>query len=178
MKGRRYRRPANQSHRNTRIDSSPVVGDDGTIYFGADDRRVYAVGSDGRKRYDVELGGFIRGPVALGADGALIVPVMGPRPRVVCLDAPTGEERWVFALPMTDSRELGVMSGPLIDAAGAIYFGGHDDYVYALSPAGQLRWAHPVDGDVDAPPALGVDGVLYVGSDDGRLYAIGAPTGG
>lgn len=157
------------------IDSSPVLGDDGTIYFGADDRRVYAYTPAGQRRFATELGGYIRAPVALSGDGLVVAGVMGPRPRIVALSAETGEERWEFRLPVTDSRELGVMSGPLLDATGAVYVGGHDDYVYGLSPGGELRWAHAVTGDVDAPPSLGPDGVLYVGADDGKLYALADP---
>ena len=50
--------------------------------------------------------------------------------------------------------------------------GGHDDFIYSLSRTGGLRWAFRVEGDVDAPPMLDADGTLYVGCDDGRLYAL------
>jgi len=154
------------------IDSSPVVGDDGAIFFGADDRRVHALEPDGTQRFSVELGGYVRAPVALTHDGGIVVAVMGPRPRVVSLDAQSGEVRFSFHLPMTDSPEMGVLSGPLVDGEGSIYFGGHDDFIYSLSRTGALRWAFRVEGDVDAPPMLDADGALYVGCDDGRLYAL------
>jgi outer membrane protein assembly factor BamB len=77
---------------------------------------------------------------------------------------------------MTESPEMGALSGPLVDGEGSIYFGGHDDFIYSLSRTGGLRWAFHVEGDVDAPPTLDADGTLYVGCDDGRLYALaGAP---
>lgn len=154
------------------IDSSPVVGDDGAIFFGADDRRVHALEPDGTERFSVDVGGYVRAPVALTHDGGIVAAVMGPRPRVVSLDARTGEVRFSFPLPITESPEMGVLSGPLVDGEGAIYFGGHDDFVYSLSRTGALRWAFRVEGDVDAPPMLDADGTLYIGCDDGRLYAI------
>ena len=154
------------------IDSSPVVGDDGAIFFGSDDRRVHALEPDGSERFSVDVGGYVRAPVALTHDGGIVVAVMGPRPRVVSLDARTGEVRFSFSLPATESPEMGVLSGPLVDGEGAIYFGGHDDFIYSLSRTGALRWAFHVEGDVDAPPMLDADGTLYVGCDDGRLYAL------
>ncbi len=157
------------------IDSSPVIGDDGTIYFGCDDRRLYAVDRDGRLKFRVLLGGMIRGPVALGPEGTVLVGVYGPHPRLVAVAAADGAERWSFPVTDTESDEIGVASGPLVDRDGRIYFGAHDDYLYALTPDGKLLWTFGAEGDIDTPPVLGADGTLYFGSDDGRLYAIGAP---
>ncbi len=156
------------------ISSSPVIGDDGTIYIGSDDQRVHALDRDGARRWSVDLDGFVRAPLALGRNGDVIVALYGPRPRVVSLDAQTGELRWYFPVGSTDSSEIGVASGPLVDSEGSIYFGAHDDFLYALSGDGRMRWIHQVGADIDAAPILRDDGVLIVGSDDGSLYAIAA----
>lgn len=154
------------------ISSSPAIGDDGTIYFGSDDQHIHAVDRDGHRRWRTHLDGYIRAPVALGRNGDIIAGVYGPRPRVVSLDAETGELRWYFPVTLSESSELGVASGPLVDADGNIYFGAHDDYVYGLSPNGELRWIHQTGADVDSAPILTEDGLLLVGCDDGYLYAI------
>ena len=104
--------------------------------------------------------------------GAVYVGVFGPRPRVVCLDARDGSERWHFAVTIADTTEIGVASGPLVDRDGNVYFGAHDDYLYSLAPTGELRWAFRADADIDASPALAPDGTLYFGSDDQKLYAL------
>ncbi|MDA3897920.1 MAG: PQQ-binding-like beta-propeller repeat protein [Desulfobacteraceae bacterium] len=39
------------------------------------------------------------------------------------------------------------------------------------------RWQFETAGDIDTSPAIGVDGTVYVGSDDGNLYAIDPETG-
>ena len=39
------------------------------------------------------------------------------------------------------------------------------------------RWRFETGGDVDSSPAIGADGTVYVGSDDGNLYAIDPETG-
>jgi outer membrane protein assembly factor BamB len=54
-------------------------------------------------------------------------------------------------------------------------FGSQDDRVYALEPDGKLRWSVELGGDVDSSPILSPDGTIYVGSDDGKLYALRAP---
>ncbi|MCB9601452.1 MAG: PQQ-binding-like beta-propeller repeat protein [Sandaracinus sp.] len=156
-------------------DSSPAIGDDGTVYFGSDDRKVYALAPDGTLRWSAAMEGMVRAPVGLGPGGAVYVGVFGPRPRVVCLDAADGHERWHFGVTVADTTEIGVASGPLVDRAGNVYFGAHDDYLYSLAPTGELRWAFEANADVDSSPALAPDGTLYFGSDDRHLYALRAP---
>ncbi|MFZ2634564.1 MAG: PQQ-binding-like beta-propeller repeat protein [Desulfosalsimonadaceae bacterium] len=48
------------------------------------------------------------------------------------------------------------------------------------SDPGQIivaRWRFETGGDIDSSPAIGSDGTVYVGSDDGNLYAIDPETG-
>ncbi len=157
------------------VDGSPVLGDDGTVYVGSDDQHVYALTRDGELRWSTPLEGYVRAPLGLGTDGSVLAGVYGPRPRLVSLDAATGEVRWFFPVTVADSSEIGVHSGPLVDREGQIYFGAHDDYLYALAPNGELRWIFEAAADVDGLAALAPDGTLYVGSDDGRLYALHTP---
>ena len=94
------------------------------------------------------------------------------RPRLVALRPDSGEVAWYFPVTVADSAQLGIMSGPLVDADGAIYFGAHDDYLYALNHRGELRFAFATSGDVAAPPVLAAPRRLIVGSGDGHLYAL------
>ncbi len=157
-------------------DASPAIGDDGTVYFGSDDHHLYAMTPEGTLKWSTDLDGMVRAPVGLGRDGSVLVGVFGPRPRVVSLDATDGELRWFFPVTVSDTTEIGVASGPLVDAEGNIYFGAHDDYLYSLAPTGELRWAFATDGDVDSSPILLPTGMLLFASDDHRLYAL-RPTG-
>jgi outer membrane protein assembly factor BamB len=152
-------------------DASPVIAGDGTIYFGSDDQHVYALSRDGDLVWSANVDGYVRAALALDSRGGVVVGVYGPRPRIVDLDARTGELVWFFPVTVTDSSEVGVHSGALVDRSGNIYVGAHDDYVYSLTADGQLRWIHATGGDVDGSPVLAPDGTLLVGADDGILYA-------
>jgi outer membrane protein assembly factor BamB len=154
------------------VDSSPVIGDDGTIYFGGDARRVHALDREGHELWRAEVGGYVRAPLALGRRGDVLVPVFGPSPRLVSLDAGTGQERWSFTVEAGNSSDLGVGTSPVVDRDGNIYFGADDSFVYAITGEGALRWVYETEDRVDSDPVLGIDGTLYFGSDDDHLYAI------
>jgi outer membrane protein assembly factor BamB len=110
------------------------------------------------------------------------------------INVATGAARWKFK---TDSR---VASSPAV-AAGRVYFGSYDGYIYALDASnGELRWKFHTNGEhrfagkhlhgatPDAEvmpdpfdfflssPAV-MRGIVYVGSGDGYVYALDAPSG-
>src|SRR5262249_1355689 len=117
-------------------------------------------------------GGFVRGGLTVTRAGTVLAGTYGPAPRVVALDGATGQERWSFGIQGTGAAEFGIHGAPLEDAAGNLYFGAHDDRVYALDARGGPRWSFATGGDVDAPLVIGPGGTLYAGSDDGHLYAL------
>lgn len=43
---------------------------------------------------------------------------------------------------------------------------------------GDMKWAFQTGGYIEPSPAIGSDGTVYVGSYDGRLYAIEGSSGG
>jgi len=61
---------------------------------------------------------------------------------------------------------------PAIGTDGTIYVGSDDNYMYAINPAGTLKWKYLTGDDVDSPPAVGSDGTIYFGSYDYYLYAL------
>ncbi len=74
-----------------------------------------------------------------------------------------------------------VNSSPVVDSTGTAYLGDDNGNVYALDPvyargAGHLgapRWSFATKGPVEGAPTLSPDGqTLYVGSNDGFLYAL------
>jgi outer membrane protein assembly factor BamB len=152
-------------------DSTPAVGDDGTIYFGSDDGKLRAIAPGGTPRWEADVGSPIRAPVAIGHDGTVLASTFGKRPFLAAYDPQQGAEKWRFEIEPGEGDFYGIQSGALVDRDGFVYFGGRDKHVYCLSPQGELVWRHETGDQVDSGPALGPDGTLYVGSDDGRMYA-------
>jgi outer membrane protein assembly factor BamB len=81
--------------------------------------------------------------------------------------------RFRFPVSGTGASEFGIHGGPVEDAAGRLYFGAQDDHAYCLTSEGALVWKLRTGGDVDAPLVITPKGLLLVGSDDGKLYAVG-----
>jgi outer membrane protein assembly factor BamB len=156
-----------------RVEASPVIGSDGTIFIGADDGKVYAIdGTTGVIHWAVTVQSEgVDSSAAIGFDGTIYV---GAGESVVALDPLTGTEKWRFATAGD------VESSPTIGSDGTLYVGADDARVYALdSSTGALKWyfTFPDDSDTDSSPALGTDGTVYVGSDKGTLYALDGQTG-
>ncbi len=102
--------------------------------------------------------------------------------KLYALDPATGVPKWTF--PTSDH----VYASPALghDAAGhttAIYIASADGSVYAVSPAGKLLWRYDTGDPIRSSPVLGAAPagehrqILYVGSSNGKLYALNADTG-
>jgi outer membrane protein assembly factor BamB len=48
----------------------------------------------------------------------------------------------------------------------------NDNKLYAITPAGQVKWTVTTGDMVTISPAIAADGTVYVGSYDHKLYAI------
>ncbi|MEM2584563.1 MAG: PQQ-binding-like beta-propeller repeat protein, partial [Thermoproteota archaeon] len=57
-----------------------------------------------------------------------------------------------------------VRPSPSIGSDGTIYFGSHDNYLYALNPDGTLKWKYKTGSWVQSSPSIGSDGTIYFGS--------------
>jgi outer membrane protein assembly factor BamB len=170
---RNYLRWVTSAGMTDRIEASPVIGLDGTIYIGADDGKLYAInGTTGVIFWAVKVQSEgVDSSAAIGVDGVVYV---GAGESVVALEAATGAEKWRFATAGD------VESSPTIGPDGTLYVGADDARLYALdSRSGALKWffTFPDDSVTDSSPALGADGTVYIGSDKGTLYALDGQTG-
>jgi len=77
------------------INSSPAVGYDGAVYFGAEDGKLYAINSDGSERWDVLLspGNDLQSSPTVGPDGAIYVGTSDGKLYAVNAD---GTVKWSF----------------------------------------------------------------------------------
>ena len=151
---------------NDKINSSPVIGADGTIYIGSEDNGLYAVSPDGIKIWKYKTGSKIISTPAIGSDGTIYVGADDDKLHAI---NPDGTLKWKA------KAKNRVQSSPAIGPDGTIYVGSNDGYLYAFNPDGTKKWKYDAGGDggdVFSSPALASDGTIYVGSSQGKLHAI------
>ena len=146
------------------IESSPAIGPDGTIYFGAIDGRLYAVRPDGSLRWSFLAGGALRySSPAIAEDGTIYVGAMDSTFYAV---RPDGTLRWSV------TRGNNFRSSPLILPNGDVVVGSSDFNMYRFTAAGDSVWRFPTLNFVRSSPAVGPRGDIYFGSWDTHIYAV------
>jgi outer membrane protein assembly factor BamB len=116
-------------------------------------------------------------PAAPQAVQAPTVQFGGPVPMARGDAQRTG--RSPYKIPQAAPKELwrfatqgAVVAAPTLASDGTILFTSHDRHVYAVDAAGALRWKHRTGDFVWSAAALLGGGLVLVGSDDDRLYAL------
>jgi outer membrane protein assembly factor BamB len=148
------------------LDESPVaIGDDGTIFLGAD--KVFAIDpATGATKWSFKnsYGSNNLSP-SLGPDGTVYVA----GGALYALDPLTGAEKWNF-IP-----NGGISIRAAIGADGTVYAGGGS--IFALNPTtGTPKWEFPLGAyGISRNATIGADGTVYVAGD--RLFAIDSVTG-
>jgi outer membrane protein assembly factor BamB len=175
------------------ISGAPAVGGDGWVYICAlnsakTESVVYAIdGQSGLQRWAVTHSSQSAPSVAIGRDGVVFASGVAlgstidattvlPSAVVWALDAGTGAQKWEQCLEPGSAGVTAVS----VDGRGILYVQSErpatDEGVgklTALEPlTGRVLWDVATGGSSNSSPAIGSDGTVYVGSDDGRVYAI------
>ena len=111
--------------------SSPAIGEDGTIYVGSADKKLYAINPDGTTNWVFTTRGAINSSPVIGTDGTIYV---GSLDHNLYAINPDGTTNWVF--PTFNS----IRSSPALGEDGTIYFGSDDNRLYALRPDSSKLW--------------------------------------
>lgn len=148
---------------------SSAVVDDGIVYIGSQDGKLYAFDAiSGQQKWVAATGGAIDSSPA-AANG--IVYVGSEDHKLYAFDMLTGHLKWAVGLGAS------LDSSPTL-AYGVLYIGSHDGMLYAFNAqSGQQEWVAPTDGSaIYASPAVAY-GLVYIASLHGKVYAFDLKSG-
>jgi len=126
------------------FDSMPVVGSDGTVYFGADDGNLYAINPEDRnnsetfpvsgREWTFSTGGAVDTTPAIAPDGTILVVSEDDTLYAV---NPDGTEKWTFPIPVDGIEPT---SSPTVGNDGIVYVGSSsDNKLYAINNFAEPR---------------------------------------
>lgn len=153
-------------------DAGDEASDDpaGTVYFGSDDGNLYALEADaGILEWFYETGeGIWSTPVI--SEGLLYVTSLDG--SLYVLDAATGALQWQF------ETDAAIASTPVVnEGAGLVYVGGFDGVLRAIDIDSHMeRWSIEAGNWFWTTPLV-VEGVVYAGALDNKVYAVDAANG-
>ncbi|NNF37663.1 MAG: PQQ-binding-like beta-propeller repeat protein [Gemmatimonadetes bacterium] len=173
--------------------SSPAIGADGVLYFGAEKSGggfagyFYAVNPGGtlKWRYEVDGARQVRASPAIGSDGTIYVttkayydPANGAQPALALAFNPDGSVKWRYEIPPSNEDiPADSYTSPAIGADGNIYFAAENGYIFALDSDGAVVWRENFHNTMNwSSPMIMDDGTLYIGGNQGesggRLVAV------
>ena len=151
------------------IASTPTIDDNGrVIIFGSEDNSVYAVDArSGRSIWSTQTKDRVRGSARVAHDHVFIGSDDG---KLYALSLASGRALW--------SYEMGgpVRSRPYV-TNDSVYCACDTGEIICLSLSGQRKWAYRTKRGILASPIVDADGICYVGSQDGFMYALDAGNG-
>jgi outer membrane protein assembly factor BamB len=167
------------------INSPPVVADDGTVYVGSSDGQLYALHpqkgrtQEDRKRWSRFVGPLKFSSAALASDGRTLY--VGAGEALVALNAATGTVVWQTAClrgGIVNSSPAVSSDGRVLVQTGRIDVDASVRSVLCSVDQGTsgTHWTVNTQSSgrmspLVSSPSLGGDGLIYVGSADGTLYA-------
>lgn len=168
------------------IQSSSVIGPDGTIYIADFPGNLFALRDPGQGpnldfvwRFHPEGGTSLHATPALGHDGSVYLGFSAgagtkARSTFYSLKAPTSgtEAQIAWSVDVGEGR---ITSSPTVGPDGTIYAVNGAGKLYAIAPDGTVKWTAQTGPTLRSTPALGADGTIYQPSTDGKLYAVKPP---
>jgi parallel beta-helix repeat protein len=155
-------------------EGGPAIGSDGTIYFESGESysnygKLYAINPDGTLKWKYTIGGSLQGSPAVGSDGTIYAG--GVDGNLYAIN-PNGTLKWNYSTGETIYSPI--ISSPAVGADRTVYFGSQSGNFYAVTDngnSGTLKWEYTTGGAICSMATISANGIIYVGSSDGKLYA-------
>jgi len=160
------------------VGAGIAIALDGTLYaiMGGEQWKLYALQPNGAKIWEFPFGS----PAALTYASA---PAIGPEGTLYA----AANDRKIYAVNPDGTKKWEAFTGaysqssPTLGRDGMIYFSG-DLTLFAFDSGGTRRWDFESDqygaaGGITSIPNLAHAGIIYVGSGNGKFYAIKASSG-
>ncbi len=147
-----------------------AFGADGTIFAGARMvNKIVAIDSQtGGLKWAFDAGKYapFRSAPSVAADGTIYAQTMV---GVAYAINPDGSRKWMYQMPQTYTSDL--HAAPIIGDDGTVYFLA-ESMVVALSPEGHPVGTFGLSGPCAGSPVLSPDGILYIATLKGNVFAI------
>ncbi|GEM_PF-2689752 len=136
----------------------PAVDGSGTAYFPSNDGNLYAVSSDGRELWQLQLQDTPSTPAVIYYDNSILLgTVSGKLLRI----AANGVPKWEL--------EPGKLAGDVGGRVTAIAVSGNGDilvasssFLYCIDYGGRLKWRHGFASPIEAGPVVGKEGKIFI----------------
>ncbi len=145
-----------------RIVTAPVEGRDGTLYFGSEDRYLYAVLKDGALKWRLNLVDRITETLAISPDETIYT---GSKKGFLIAVNSHGRQIWKLKL---NGEPFGT---PAIDSDGTIFVSTTKGWFYSISHTGFIHWEVKLPYPPALSPVIGKD--VYIGLSNERVYSYG-----
>lgn len=142
------------------ITSAPVLGLDGTIFFGSTDTYIYAVNPNGTLRWRYPTGDQVMGSASIADDGTVYIASWDG--YLYALNPGSGSLVWKCHIAH------GSKANPAIGLDETIYIG--EGTLFAINPNGTVKWTFiPGSGNnIEwSSTAISADGIIYFGTNIG-----------
>ncbi|MBU0498191.1 MAG: PQQ-binding-like beta-propeller repeat protein [Candidatus Thermoplasmatota archaeon] len=142
------------------VYSSPVIGEDGSIYFGDQSQNINALYPNGTVKWRYKTDHVVYSSPAIGDDGAIYCGSHDT--YLYALYPNNGTLKWRY------KTDHWIRTSPCIAEDGTIYVVSLDNYLHAVNPDGTVKWMTNVGSGTS--PTIDQNGIIYCGYSD--LYAI------
>ena len=134
------------------IDSPPIISN-GQVYVGAFTRTIHVINATTGEAEGKHRGRVLIDGIEFGCAQGRLRPIIPEHEA----DLWRGYVDYTYSYP--------------VRANGVVYIGARDSRVHAIDVVSRKKvWAYETQGFVDAAPAVS-DGILYIASHDGYVYA-------